>query len=287
MSAVTRHFGTKTLRHQDSSAPNNWCRSVQTFWHQILLVPKCLVLTLDWCRSISLSFRTRKDNNEQEALLLPDAWIGWLRQVPRCYHWLQIEFQYHIDSVAKKVNGTRAFLNCNLRSWSHSIRDSTYKTYIRPMFEYASTVWDPHIHWNINKLEQVQCHSARYVNGNHDHQQHLCNGTWPWMANIRAASSSQLPNHVVQNLLTPARSFLVLFWTGMHYFFALLTPSRTTSSLIRHLVISIFSLFTFLSAGHVAYPAAVHLSSLRSRILSGRWCVNVSSDHQHHPHVGM
>ena len=48
-----------------------------------------------------------------------------------------------------------------------------------PMIEYASTVWDPHTRRNINKLEQVQRHSAsRYVTGNHDYTiQHLCNGT--------------------------------------------------------------------------------------------------------------
>ena len=43
------------------------------------------------------------------------------------------------------------------------------QTYIRPMVEYASTVWDPHTHRNINRLEQVQRRSARYVTGNHDY----------------------------------------------------------------------------------------------------------------------
>jgi len=62
------------------------------------------------------------------------------------------------------------------------------------------------------------------------------------------------------------RSFLVLSRTGMHwrwihYFFRLRMPSRTTSSLIRHLITSVFNLTTFLSAGNVAYPAAVRLSS--------------------------
>ena len=81
----------------------------------------------------------------------------------------KLNFNNHIDSVAKKANGTRALLNRNLRSYSQSIKDSTYKTYIRPMVEYASTVWDPHTRRNINKLEQVQRHSARYVTGNHDY----------------------------------------------------------------------------------------------------------------------
>ena len=81
----------------------------------------------------------------------------------------KLNFNNHIDSVAKKANGTRAFLNRNLRSCSHSIKDSTYKTYIRPMVEYPSTVWDRHTHRNINKLEQFQRHPARYVTGNHDY----------------------------------------------------------------------------------------------------------------------
>ena len=45
--------GVRTLRHQDSSAPNNWCRSVRTLRHQFFtgaelshghfgLVPNCL-----------------------------------------------------------------------------------------------------------------------------------------------------------------------------------------------------------------------------------------------------
>ena len=37
------------------------------------------------------------------------------------------------------------------------------------MVEYASTMWDPHTRRNINKLEQVQRHSARYVTGNQDY----------------------------------------------------------------------------------------------------------------------
>jgi len=45
ITVVTGHFGTKTLRHQDSSAPRNWGRSVRT--HQFF-----------WCRTISWSLRT-------------------------------------------------------------------------------------------------------------------------------------------------------------------------------------------------------------------------------------
>ena len=57
-------------------------------------------------------------------------------------------------------------------------------------------------------------------------------------------------NYSAAVLLTPSRSFLVLFGTGMHwwqihYFFRPMTPSRTTSSLICHHSTSVFSLITF------------------------------------------
>ena len=57
-------------------------------------------------------------------------------------------------------------------------------------------------------------------------------------------------NHSAAVLLTPTRSFLVLFGTGMHwrrihYFSRLLMPSRTTSSLTYRVITSIFSSITF------------------------------------------
>ena len=57
-------------------------------------------------------------------------------------------------------------------------------------------------------------------------------------------------NHSAAVLLTPTRSFLVLFGTGMHwrrihYFSRVLMPSRTTSALTCHVITSIFSLITF------------------------------------------
>ena len=36
----------------------------------------------------------------------------------------KLNFNNHIDSAVKKVNGTRAFQNCNLRSCSHSITET-------------------------------------------------------------------------------------------------------------------------------------------------------------------
>ena len=43
-----------------------------------------------------------------------------------------------------------------------------YATYIRPIEEYASPVWDPHTKRNTNKIEMAQRRWARNVTGNVD-----------------------------------------------------------------------------------------------------------------------
>ena len=43
------------------------------------------------------------------------------------------------------------------------IRAQCYTTLVRPIMEYSSPVWDPHLQKDINCLEMVQRRSARFV----------------------------------------------------------------------------------------------------------------------------
>lgn len=45
--------------------------------------------------------------------------------------------------------------------------ERAYFTLVRPLVEYASTVWDPHTQTDIQKLEMVQRRAARYVKNRH------------------------------------------------------------------------------------------------------------------------
>ena len=49
-----------------------------------------------------------------------------------------------------------------MRVNSPSIKATAYKTLVRPLLEYSSTVWDPYTQGNINKIEAVQKRAARY-----------------------------------------------------------------------------------------------------------------------------
>jgi hypothetical protein len=71
----------------------------------------------------------------------------------------------HIDRITSKANKTLGFLRRNLYSCPQNIKDMAYKTLVRPIFDYCSTVWDPHTQILINKIEAVQNRAARFVSG--------------------------------------------------------------------------------------------------------------------------
>jgi hypothetical protein len=48
------------------------------------------------------------------------------------------------------------FLRRNLKIPSIRIKEQAYQTLVRPLVEYASTVWNPYTKTEINKIEAVQ-----------------------------------------------------------------------------------------------------------------------------------
>ena len=56
-----------------------------------------------------------------------------------------------------------AFLRRNIRSSPRDAKAKAYKTYVRPIVEYASSVWSPAIDSHIKQLEMVQRRAARFV----------------------------------------------------------------------------------------------------------------------------
>ena len=74
-----------------------------------------------------------------------------------------LRWNEHIDTITKKANATRAFIQRNLQHCPRSTKATCYTTLVRPLVEYACTVWDPHTANNIQKLEAVQPRSARFV----------------------------------------------------------------------------------------------------------------------------
>ena len=69
----------------------------------------------------------------------------------------------HINKVTKKANSTLGFLRRNLKSCPQTLKETAYKSLIRSVLEYSSSVWDPHFKQDIKQLEAVQRRAARFV----------------------------------------------------------------------------------------------------------------------------
>ena len=73
----------------------------------------------------------------------------------------------HINSICDKANKTLGFLRRNLNIGTTMTKQNAYNSLVRPIVEYASTVWNLYTQKDIHTLEKVQCRGARYVCNKH------------------------------------------------------------------------------------------------------------------------
>jgi hypothetical protein len=78
-----------------------------------------------------------------------------------------LRWNEHICNITNKANRSLAFLRRNLRVPCPRLKGAAYKALVRPLLEYASTVWDPDTTSNIKKIEAVQRRAARWVLSKH------------------------------------------------------------------------------------------------------------------------
>ena len=62
-----------------------------------------------------------------------------------------------------KLTITLGFIRRNVKIQSKSVKQSAYKALVRPILEYAGTVWDPYQDDHIRAVEKVQRRAARWV----------------------------------------------------------------------------------------------------------------------------
>ena len=72
-----------------------------------------------------------------------------------------------ITDVCNKANKTLDFLRRNIKTTNQRLKNAAYKTFVRPVLEYASPVWDPFTANNIKALEKVQRWAVRWVKQNY------------------------------------------------------------------------------------------------------------------------
>ena len=116
-----------------------------------------------------------------------------------------LSWKPHINNICKKANCTLGFLRRNLRSCPPRIKERAYFTYVRPILEYASPVWDPVSKELIRKIEMVQRRGARFVKADYD-QRHsvtkmLKDLQWETLCERRAHSKVIMLYRIVHGLI--------------------------------------------------------------------------------------
>ena len=78
----------------------------------------------------------------------------------------EIDSSYLLTNIWKHLQEAYSllgFLRRHFRNCPCEVKAYIYSKYVKPILEYAVTVWAPYIRCSINKLESVQRHTACFV----------------------------------------------------------------------------------------------------------------------------
>ena len=121
--------------------------------------------------------------------------------------------QAGITTVTSKANKALGFVKRNIHSSSKFVKTRAYQAIVRPSFEYASCLWDPHTHTAKQKLEAVQRRAARYVTRRYHNTSSVTNMLhhleWQTLEQRRIATNLTMLYKITNNIVTvPTHTYL-------------------------------------------------------------------------------
>ena len=78
-----------------------------------------------------------------------------------------LSWSRHADNVTKKANSTMGILKRNIRYAPQITKETAYKTFVRPIVEYAVTTLASFTDTDTHKDEKVQRRAARFVSNDY------------------------------------------------------------------------------------------------------------------------
>ena len=79
----------------------------------------------------------------------------------------KLSWQPHIKKVQNKARKTLGLIKRTLHAAPPQVRKTPYEVLVRPTLEYATCAWSSHTKTDIQKVEQVQHSTARFVTGDY------------------------------------------------------------------------------------------------------------------------
>jgi len=119
----------------------------------------------------------------------------------------------HINYITSKANNVKCFLQRNLSRCSTRIKSNCYQSIVRPILEYACTVWAPHTQKNILAIEAVQRRAARYATNNYSRYASVSDMLtylqWPTLNDRREKLKIIMLYKIMQQLVEIPRTNLI------------------------------------------------------------------------------
>lgn len=129
---------------------NTWCEQWQ--------------MSINTSKSVSMTV-TKKKNPSEFTYSLNDTELTKVYEHKYLGLTLATDLKWnkHIANISSKAIRKLFFLKRCLKSAPTPIKLLSYTTFVRPVLEYANTVWFPHNITNINQLEKVQRKAIRFI----------------------------------------------------------------------------------------------------------------------------
>ena len=163
LSSVVRLFADDTIVYRCIKSVND-CYALEEdllrlekweeAWQMGFNVDKCSVLTISKKKNLIIHPYTLHQHKLERV---------------QCARYLGVEISHnlswrnHIEAVVAKANRAGAFVARNLQGCPEQVQAHCFRGMVRPVLEYASSVWDPHQQYLIDLLESVQRRAARRI----------------------------------------------------------------------------------------------------------------------------
>ena len=86
-----------------------------------------------------------------------------------------LTWKEHVNDICSKAIKAKAFLQRNLHRCPTSVKSNCYTSLVRPILEYAATIWSPHLQYQKHQIEKVQHSAARFVTGDFSYRSSVTN----------------------------------------------------------------------------------------------------------------
>ena len=141
---VTQH-NTMLIIYKD--ALNEWA----TVWQLLISIKKCQTLEVGSQNKLCNSTAATHYQIGSDVIPAVDSVINLGISIDG-----SLKFSQHISNIIVKAAARcHPILKCFL-SKDTNTRMKAFKTYVRPLLEYNSSVWSPHLLRDINSIERVQ-----------------------------------------------------------------------------------------------------------------------------------